>query len=364
MYLSPRLNNYSSQSFSRNNFGSFSPKLNSERSVENINPISPHRHTCLHNFSHFSPCSNFSTAVCGPSSCFGNVEKVCQAAEISHNGIINKINKLSTDLFDTQINLRNKIDGLHEHLCLAERKTKDEMIEMNSKNLNEISVISGEKEGMIKQLKCIIADQRELINKLKERNQELEIELIETKKLKEQYAEDKLALRNDKVTQEDFYNKKINELNKMHQEDKQKIMAQYEMQIEKINDNYRQNKEKMMDMIKERESQLNSLITNTKSEREEFNGMISKLKSENEAQNASNSDLNKFNEELQSTIAGLNEQLEIVKGKFEETNKDNGDLMEKLNMLKRQNKEFKRTNTQLHNVVYGRFNKSKSKGKI
>ena len=64
----------------------------------------------------------------------------------------NKIDELSSNLQNTKINLSERIDVLDEHIHKLDENSKNELININSKNLKEINDITSEKDSEIKQL--------------------------------------------------------------------------------------------------------------------------------------------------------------------------------------------------------------------
>ena len=82
--------------------------------------------------------------------------------------IANKIEELSSNISNTKINLNERIDFLHENIHKADENNKNEIININSRNLKELNDMSSEKDREIKYLQSIIEKQKEKINELKE----------------------------------------------------------------------------------------------------------------------------------------------------------------------------------------------------
>ena len=80
--------------------------------------------------------------------------------------LMKKISQLNCELSNARSNIDQKLDILHDHLHNYNEANKKEMIELNYKNINEINIISSQKDTLIKHLKDVMNDQEETIQKL------------------------------------------------------------------------------------------------------------------------------------------------------------------------------------------------------
>ena len=71
-----------------------------------------------------------------------------------------KLEELSSNLTNTKLNLNERIDLLHDHIHKSDEEQKNEIININSKNLREINGIMNEKDDEIKELQMIIEKQK------------------------------------------------------------------------------------------------------------------------------------------------------------------------------------------------------------
>lgn len=348
---SPQPNNYYSGEFEQgsDNFQYFYDGHNREAS-ENINiQTSP---MSLQNSNRKSP---------EPRKFLSNSNGFYHATPHCPHNLMQSLHILSHEVQDTKQNLDDRINYLHDHIHEVDLKHKEEMMELNSKNLSEINYLNGQNENQVRHLQAIIEDQRDLINKLKVKNSELEISLEDYKKIKDHLCDNNLALKNEKFNMESFYKTKIDEIIHMHGDEKKRMVQDYESEIRRINDMHNNAKEKLISIIQEREEQLRELLNNTKEEKEHFNSVIDSLKNEKESQIKENKDMNLFNDELKENVARLNDDVIKMQDELAESNNEKNELKEKMTKLRSQNNALIKANKDLHNLIYGRKMKSKNK---
>ena len=83
--------------------------------------------------------------------------------------LMKKISQLNCELSNARSDIDQKLDILHDHLHNYNEANKKEMIELNYKNINEINIISSQKDTLIKHLRDVMNDQEE--KKLLKKNQ-------------------------------------------------------------------------------------------------------------------------------------------------------------------------------------------------
>ena len=95
-----------------------------------------------------------------------------------------------------------------------------------------------EKDNEIKSLQKQIEEQRALINNLKQENNNLEQKIEETNSQLDTLYQEKERLINKKRAINEFYTDKQNEIEKIHELDKYKLIEDYEDQMREISQNY------------------------------------------------------------------------------------------------------------------------------
>jgi hypothetical protein len=101
-----------------------------------------------------------------------------------------------------------------------------------------------------------------------------------------------------------FFKKKIEELNAVHENEKNNIIVSYEHTVEKLNQGYVESKEKYANIIKQREDYIKELITEHQKEINDLKDFVGIGEvEEGEEQGPT----------LQSKIDDLNEEVETIK---------------------------------------------------
>ena len=97
------------------------------------------------------------------------IKKIEEIYEQERKGLISKINQLTQELEDSEKNLSERIDYLHNHLYELENRHKREMNGIKIKNDLEIKKLEEEKNIKINVLQNTINNQNNKINELKEK---------------------------------------------------------------------------------------------------------------------------------------------------------------------------------------------------
>ena len=129
-----------------------------------------------------------------------------------------KISNLGSEIMDAKENFDNKIEDLHEYFLLINENQKAKMNELNEKNLKEINMISNEKDTQVQRLKEILEEQIEIINQLKDENNNLKNIYDGNKKEIENLNFDKLKLIEENKKIEETNMKKISEIMSINEE--------------------------------------------------------------------------------------------------------------------------------------------------
>ena len=179
----------------------------------------------------------------------------------------------------------------------------------NNKKKNFIN----EKDEEIKELQKRIEEQREIINKLKLENNNLE-ELIEKdRQKKDELYKEKERLYNRKRKIEEFYTEKQDEIQKIHDLEKYRLIEDFENQMREISDNYINKKSEYIQGIREIEDKMREYEKNTEEEKKNMFDEIDRLK--NEGQNADKEQeyLIKSNDELNNKLRETTSNMDLLR---------------------------------------------------
>ena len=142
-----------------------------------------------------------------------------------------KISCLGNEIMDAKENFENKIEALHEQFHAIAENQKQKMNELNEKNMKEINLISSEKDIQIQRLKEILEEQNQIINQLKEENNNLT--MIYNKNLEEidviKASKENITKENEQV--EKMNKDKIEEILEMNEEEKKRLIDEYNEEL-------------------------------------------------------------------------------------------------------------------------------------
>jgi hypothetical protein len=200
---------------------------------------------------------------------------------IDHEIYLKKISSLGSEIIDTKEDFDNRIEALHEHFHVIDENKKTKMAELNEKNLKEINAISAEKYTQIQQLKAILEEQRGIIAQLKEERLNLEKIYDNGKKDIEELNYDKQKLFEENKILEDMHIKKIDEVMQINQEEKNKLIEEYNEELIKLKNKYGHNLELFENTFQEKQKNLNDYLEEKNREQKDLSYMIDSLKMEN-----------------------------------------------------------------------------------
>ena len=209
-----------------------------------------------------------------------------------------KISNLGSEIIDAKENFDNKIEDLHEYFHIINENQRSKMNELNKKNLKEINMITSEKEIQIQRLKEIIEEQIEIINQLKEENNDLQNIYSENKKEIENLNADKQKLIEENKIVEETNIKKINEIMVINEEEKMKLINDYNEELSKIKTKYDKNEEQFENTFKEKQRLMNDYIEDIDKEKNDLSVMINSLIVDNKNKNKETEKLKETNEAL------------------------------------------------------------------
>ena len=273
--------------------------------------------------------------------------------------LMKKISQLNCELSNTRSSIDQKIDILHDHLHVFDEANRKEMNKLNYKNLNEINMISSQKDTVLKHLKDVINDQNEVIEKLIAKQKKLQDSIKENHFLINKYTIEKNNYIKEKENNENMYNTKREMLEERHEIEMEKIRKDYDTELERLNEKYRNTKIEYLNEIKKGNEIIEDFKIQGQKQVEVLSNDIDILQSQNDIKNKEVNEMIKSNKTLK-------EDLDNYNGRFDEANEKYRDNKEQKEMLKKiydesKNEMMKRKkeNEKLHGLMYGRFFENK-----
>ena len=292
---------------------------------------------------------------------YDNNNQIIQLSEREKSNLRKKMIELNEELINIKQLLGERINILHNHLDDINIKNKDKINKINKENEDKIKNINLDKDTQIQYLINELNNQKEINQKLNEKIKEYEnyISLIKNQNLSEinNLNLDLENLKKEKNLIEDFYKKKIEEIQEINEKEREKTIRYYEMQLSLLNDNYSQNKKKYFELFQDRENQFNQYKNDSIKEKFELNSLIDKLKEMNTTSGKDQNELMNMNDTLKKALEDVNNELEKTKFNLNNINKENKKLVKKNTKILEENKQIKKANSKLHDVMYGRFGK-------
>jgi hypothetical protein len=269
--------------------------------------------------------------------------------------LMKKISQLNCQLSNARCDIDQKIDSLHDHMHNFEEANKKSMIELNNKNINEINVISNQKDILIKHLKDLMNDQDEEIQKLLKRKSRLEHEINENKFLIDKYNKEKNGYLREKENNKNLYEEKKNMLIQRHECQIQKIRNDYDKELEKLANKYSQSKCEYMDEIQKENDIIDDYKIKGQKQVEALNHDINELQNENDIINKEQENILNSNKTLKQSIEDFNGQYEQMNLKYKNSQDETNEVFKNYLQIKTLMEKRKKENEKLHNLKYGRF---------
>ena len=273
--------------------------------------------------------------------------------------LMKKISQLNCELSNTRSDIDQKIDMLHDHLHLFNEANKKEMDKLNYKNLNEINIISSQKDTLLKHLKDVINDQDEVIQKLVNKKKKLTDSINENKFLIDKYTTEKNNYIKEKENSENIYKNKKAILEERHEIEMGKIRKDYDTELERLNEKYRNTKIEYLNEIKKG----NEIIEDFKSQGQKQVEILSKdidiLQSQNDIKNKEVNDMINSNKDLKQSLDNYNGRFDDANEKYRNNIEQKEKLKKKYEESKNEMMKRKKENQKLHGLMYGRFFESK-----
>ena len=264
---------------------------------------------------------------------------------LGNTNIGNKLEELTNNLQNTKINLSERLDVLDEHIHKIDEINKNELINMNSKNLKEINDLTIEKDAEIKQLQLIIEKQREKIKELKTQNKILEDDLFNSIKIKSQSIKERDDALVEKKNHENFFIKDLDEMILAQEEEKKKLVNGYEDKFIKTNSEYHDEKEKLLNELKNIQENFENLKIEHEKNIEKLNNNKIRLDMENKKRDMENQQLKQEAETLKDTLRRTKTQIEEMEKEMKDNDLINLQWAKELETMSTKTDQIKRANT-------------------
>ena len=170
-----------------------------------------------------------------------------------------------------------------------------------------------EKDTEILSLLKQIEDQRALINNLKQENNDLEQKIDETNSQLDILYQENDRLINQKRTINEFYSEKQNEIEKIHELDKYKLIEDYEDQMRQISQNYLSKKTECIKGIQEFDDKMREIENNKEEEKRIMMEEIERLKNEGNNIDKEQEYLIKSNDELNNKLKETSNNIDLLR---------------------------------------------------
>lgn len=266
--------------------------------------------------------------------------------------IANKIEELSSNISSTKLNLNERIDSLHEHIHKSDEDHKNEIININSRNLKEINDISAEKDNEIKQLQAIIEKQKEKINELKNINNNLEITLDNTKKIKDRCLSEKEETFYEKKRLENLYIKELDEMQFAQDEEKKKLVNGYEDRFNKTNNDYHEDKDRLLNELRNLQMMYDQIRDEHEKNIDRLNMNKSRLEQENKKRDIENEELIKDGENMEDNLRRTKTKIVEMEEEMKNFDLENLQRAKEMENMSSKSKQIKRANTALGKSVF------------
>jgi chromosome segregation ATPase len=263
-----------------------------------------------------------------------------------------KIEELSSNLEKTKINLSERIDVLDEHIHKIDEKNRNDIININSRNLKEINDITYEKDEENKQLQFIIEKQKDKIKELKDGNKILENELINSIKLKNQSIKERDEALNEKKIQEKFFVKDIDGMILSQEDEKKKLVNGYEDKFIKTNSEYHDEKDKLLTELKNIQENFENIKIEHEKNIQKLNDNKVRLDDDNKRRDVENQQLKKEAESLKDNLVRTKTKIEEMEQEMKNNDLVNLQWAKELETMRSKTEQIVRANTILGKACF------------
>ena len=170
-----------------------------------------------------------------------------------------------------------------------------------------------EKDQEIKLLQKQITEQRELINKLKQENNNLEelIEKTDSEKAELYQQQDRIINKRQKISE--FYEEKKNEIEKIHNLDKYRLIEDFEEQMREISQNYISKKGEYIKGIQDIDDKMREYENAKEEEKRALLDEIDRLKNEGINIEKEQEYLTKSNDEINNKLRQTSTNIDLLR---------------------------------------------------
>ena len=279
--------------------------------------------------------------------------------EIEKEKLINEHNEYKKNNENEKIKMQDKIIYLENRIKdIQDKNNLDNKSILDQFNFN-LKTIIREKDEEIQKLKnrnnelnqCnnkLISELTKNLDLLNETRLNLENKVIFLERQNNQYKKEKESLK-------DYYNNKLEYHIKNLEDDKKKIINGFQNEISELKTNFENSKESFNKIINERNDDITRLTDNSKNDLDRLSNLNNNFKKEIDKLNEERVNLLKENKEQKLTIENLQNNLNHFKNETERINQLNKMLEEKCDQLNRQNSNLKTSNQTLNRMTYGKF---------
>ena len=285
------------------------------------------------------------------------INEIKNIYQCEKNELIAKINELSKELVDTKTNLGEHIDYLNNHIIQIESKYKDQIAELTLKNSNDLKLHTIKQDTRILELESELNVEKEKNEKLQKQLEEMEKTLKITQNNIEKLSDEKKYIDNAKKMSEERLNLKITNMEKSYLDEINKIKNSYETEKNKIKNELDASKMEYLKATENSKENMNKVMTERNKEKSFYDNVISKLKEEIANKNKENEQLKNMTRNLQYNNDELNETIIRLNNQINNKDMEQKSLLKAMNKMQKEKKEFERTNSKYHSVIYGRFKK-------
>ena len=219
------------------------------------------------------------------------------------------------------LNNKERIPLNYSQQIIEEKNNNDELsknmnncIETINNEMNEEYIYNpDEKDTEIKALLKKIEDQRILINNLKQENNDIEQDIEKTNSELNILNQEKDRLINQKRIINEFYTDKQNEIEKVHELEKYKLIEDYENQMREISQNYLNKKTECIKGMQDIDDKMREIENAKEEEKRTMYDEIDRLKNEGNNIEKEQEYLMKSNDELNHKLKETSNNIDLLR---------------------------------------------------
>ena len=295
------------------------------------------------------------------------LEQMRKLYEIDQYKILSENQQLQKELNITNDNHKREINNLYQSLNDLKFKNENDIKILMNTHEFELKQILTEKDRQIDFLTNqnyeLENANSELISKLNECNDIITKNKFHYNNKLSDYDSSIFLLEKENKSLKDFYENKMEFFLKQYDDEKNKLIYNYENRIENNNQEYQEAKNKYEELLKSKDEEISEMEKNHKEEVERLNGNISYLKEQIKKLEESNQELNIKNTELNSENNNINEKYNRAKRDIDFQIKENQRIKDKNQDIEKKYNETKAYSKYVDRLAGRMFHTSKSRGK-